>query len=310
VMAVGVAGTAANPSPAMYHLATHAFFKALLFLGAGSVIHVLHHEQEIWRMGGLAGKMPVTFWTFLVGTLALCGVPPLSGFFSKDAILARAWEHEAYFLFCLAVFVAGLTTLYMFRLVFVAFTGPAKSQAPDQAHESPAVMTVPLLVLAVASALAGFWRIDARLAEQYGADAAPAGSWVHQVLEPFAHAPVAAWAGLFAAGAGFALAWVLYRGAVHDPLPSRLGWVARWMRERFYFDEVYAWLVASTQDAAARLAEVVDRWVLAGAVVKGTHGTVELLGRMLRLVQTGSLQVYAVLFAVGVVVVLFFMNQR
>jgi NADH-quinone oxidoreductase subunit L len=234
----------------------------------------------------------------------------LSGFFSKDAILARAWEHQAYLLFCLGVFVAALTTLYMFRLVFVAFTGPAKSQAPDHAHESPAVMTVPLLALAVPSALAGFWGLDLGLARQYGAAMPPAGAWLHHVIEPFAQAPVAAWAGLFAAVAGFALSWRLYRGAVSDPLPGRLGAVARWMRERFYFDELYARLIALTQDAAARLAEVVDRWVLAGAVVKGTHGTVELLGRLLRLMQTGSLQVYAVFFVVGVVVVLYFMNQR
>jgi len=261
-------------------------------------------------MGGLARRMPVTYWTFLVGTLALCGVPPLSGFFSKDAILARAWEHQAYLLFGLGVFVAALTTLYMFRLVFVAFTGPAKSQAPDQAHESPAVMTVPLLALAVPSALAGFWGWDVRLAQQYSAAEVPVGTWIHQLAEPFAHAPVAAWAGLVAVGAGFALAWMLYRGAVLDPLPSRLGAVARWMRERFYFDALYARLVASTQDAAARLVDLADRWVLAGAVVKGTHGTVELLGRLLRRVQTGSLQVYAILFAAGVVVVLFLMNQR
>src|SRR6267142_1135718 len=117
VMAVGLHG----PGPAMFHLTTHAFFKALLFLGAGSVIVALHHEQDIWKMGGLRRKMPVTFWTFLFGTLALCGVPPFSGFYSKDAILAQALHARNYPLFALAVFVAVLTTFYMFRVFFVVF---------------------------------------------------------------------------------------------------------------------------------------------------------------------------------------------
>src|SRR5438309_4321285 len=112
-----------RPTPAMYHLTTHAFFKALLFLGAGSVIHALHHEQDIWKMGGLKNKMPVTFWTFTLATLALCGVPPFSGFFSKDEIIAATLnpEHGSLWLFVLAVGVAFLTTFYMSRLVLVAF---------------------------------------------------------------------------------------------------------------------------------------------------------------------------------------------
>src|SRR5881296_2930386 len=129
VIAVGVA----SPAPAMYHLTTHAFFKALLFLGAGSVIHVLHHEQDIWKMGALKNKMPVTFWTFLLGTLALCGVPPFSGFFSKDEIIAATLnpEHGSLLLFVLAVGVALLTTFYMSRLVLVAFLSPAKSKQAE-----------------------------------------------------------------------------------------------------------------------------------------------------------------------------------
>jgi len=125
VMAVGLGG----PTPAMFHLTTHAFFKALLFLGAGSVIIALHHEQDIWKMGGLRKKMPVTFWTFLVATLALCGVPPFSGFYSKDAILAQALHAHNYALFAIAAFVAVLTTFYMFRLFFVAFLGEPKASA-------------------------------------------------------------------------------------------------------------------------------------------------------------------------------------
>ncbi len=149
VMAVGVAA----PTSAMYHLTTHAFFKALLFLGAGSVIHALHHEQDIWKMGALKNKMPVTFWTFLFGTLALCGVPPFSGFYSKDAILAQTLEQHSYPLFAAAALVAVLTTFYMFRLFFLAFLGSPKTEAAKHAHESPAVMTWPLRLLALFSLL-------------------------------------------------------------------------------------------------------------------------------------------------------------
>ena len=141
VMAVGLHG----PSAAMFHLTTHASFKALLFLGAGSVIHALHHEQDIWKMGGLKAKLPTTYWTFLLGTLALCGVPPFSGFYSKDAILAVAAEHNLA-LFILAVFVAGLTAFYMFRLVFVAFLGPVKDHGVDHAHESPGIMVISSII--------------------------------------------------------------------------------------------------------------------------------------------------------------------
>src|SRR5664280_3444868 len=123
VMAVGLSG----PTPAMFHLTTHAFFKALLFLGAGSVIHALSGEQDIWKMGGLRKKMPITFWTFIIGTLALSGVPPFSGFYSKDSILAQALEQKNVPLFLLGAAVAGLTTFYMFRLFFVAFLGEARN---------------------------------------------------------------------------------------------------------------------------------------------------------------------------------------
>ena len=119
VMTVGLNG----PTAAMFHLTTHAFFKALLFLAAGSVIIGMHHEQDIWQMGNLRKKMPVTFLTFTIGTLALCGVPPFSGFYSKDAILAQALEQHNYILFSIGVFVAALTTFYTFRLFFVVFMG-------------------------------------------------------------------------------------------------------------------------------------------------------------------------------------------
>src|SRR5260221_7225364 len=138
------------PEAALLHLFTHAFFKALLFLGAGSVIISLHHEQNIWHMGGLQRNMPITFWTFLIGALALAGCPPFAGFWSKDGIVASAFEHNlvAALIIELASF---FTAYYMARLLVVAFLGPARSEGANHAHESPPVMTVPLVLLAIPS---------------------------------------------------------------------------------------------------------------------------------------------------------------
>ncbi|HEY2952956.1 MAG TPA: NADH-quinone oxidoreductase subunit L [Verrucomicrobiae bacterium] len=303
VMAVGLHG----PTPAMYHLTTHAFFKALLFLGAGSVIAALHHEQDIWKMGGLKQKLPTTYWTFLAGTLALCGVPPFSGFYSKDSILAAAAEHD-FALFIVAVLVASLTTFYMFRLVFVAFLGSPKDDGVGHAHESPPVMLWPLRLLAVPSVLAGFWGIENFVSKAFpGAVEAHALAWYEELLAPFSHAPLAAMFGLFATLIGFSAAYALYAGAARDPLPDKLGSLARAMRNRFYFDELYDRLIALTHEALSRLAGWIDRWLVAGLMVRGTHGTTEILGRALRLAQTGNLQTYAFLFVAGVVVVLFLM---
>ncbi len=145
VSAVG----AAAPNAAMFHLFTHAFFKALLFLGAGAIIHMLHHEQNIWRMGGLRTRMPKTFWSFAIATLALMGCPPLSGFFSKDAVLLAMYQQTNTWIFLLGLFTAFLTAFYMTRLVVVAFFGKARTPEAEHGHDGPAAMTTPLLILAV-----------------------------------------------------------------------------------------------------------------------------------------------------------------
>jgi NADH-quinone oxidoreductase subunit L len=301
VMAVGLHG----PAPAMFHLTTHAFFKALLFLGAGSVIIALHHEQDIWNMGGLRAKMPVTFWTFMVGTLALAGLPPFSGFYSKDGILAQAAQHSLG-LFLLGAVVAALTTFYMFRLVFVAFLGGPKSEAAGHAHESPPVMTWPLRILAVFSVIGGLIGVEQLYARQFPAEhAAQQVSFVEELVGPFVHAPLAAGTGLLAVLVGFAAAYTLYAKAAKDPLPEMLGALARAMRNRFYFDEFYRATVIRLHDFLAAVADWFDRWMIAGVAVRGTHGTTELVGRALRLLQTGSLQTYAFLFALGVALVLY-----
>jgi len=301
VMAVGLHG----PTPAMFHLSTHAFFKALLFLGAGSVIIALHHEQDIWKMGGLRSKMPVTFWTFMVGTLALAGVPPFSGFYSKDSIIAQAAQHSLG-LFVVGVAVAALTTFYMFRLVFVAFLGAPRSEAAGHAHESPSVMIWPLRILAVFSVIGGVIGIEALYGRQFPAEHVEQNvSLIRQLFGPFIHAPVAASLGLLAVLAGFAAAYALYAKAAKDPLPGMLGALARAMRNRFYFDELYEATVIRLHDFLAAVAGWFDRWIIAGVAVRGTHGTTELVGRALRLLQTGNLQTYAFLFALGVALVLY-----
>ncbi len=301
VMGVGLAA----PEAGMFHLTTHAFFKALLFLGAGSVIHAMHHEQDIWKMGALRKKMPVSYWTFMVGTLALAGVWPLSGFFSKDAILAAA-QHHSLPLFILAVGVAGLTTFYMFRLVFVTFFGEAKSHGVDHAHESPGVMVWPLRILAVLSILAGVIGIEGLFADALK----PGGEHPHGVLAqlvyPFQHAPVAACSGLAAFAVGLYAAWKLYANAKSDPLPAKLGGLSRAMANRFYFDELYEATVIRLHNTIATISDWIDRWIVEGLCLGLVRGGTDLTGRALRLAQTGNLQTYAFLFVLGVAVVLWF----
>jgi NADH-quinone oxidoreductase subunit L len=301
VMAVGLHG----PTPAMFHLTTHAFFKALLFLGAGSVIIALHHEQDIWNMGGLRMKMPVTFWTFMVGTLALAGVPPFSGFYSKDSILAQAAQHSLPLL-VVGLAVAALTTFYMFRLVFVAFLGKPRSEAAGHAHESPPAMAWPLRILAFFSVIAGFIGIEQLYGTQFPAEHVEQNvSLAGKLLGPFFHARLVACAGLVAVLLGYGAAYALYAKAAKDPLPEKLGALARAMRNRFYFDELYQATVIRWHDFLAKAADWFDRWIIAGLGVRGTHGTTELAGRALRLLQTGNLQTYAFFFALGVALVLY-----
>jgi NADH-quinone oxidoreductase subunit L len=296
----------------MYHLTTHAFFKALLFLGAGSVIYAMHHEQNIWKMGALKKKTPVTYWTFMVGTLALSGVWPLSGFYSKDSILAQALETHHIALFVLGVIVAALTTFYMFRLVFVVFFGGARSEAVDHAHESPSVMVWPLRILAVMSIIGGVMGIEGLYAKQFTPEGVEhAAGFGQQLLAPFSHSPLAACLGLFAVLMGLGAAYALYHRSLVDPLPEKLGWLSRAMRNRFYFDEFYERvLIPYTQELLAKMANGIDRWVISGFMVRGASGTTDLVGRALRLVQNGSLQTYAFLLVAGVALVIYLVLLR
>jgi NADH-quinone oxidoreductase subunit L len=306
VMAVGLSG----PTPAMFHLTTHAFFKALLFLSAGSVIIGMHHEQDIWQMGDLRKKMPITFWTFLFGALALCGVPPFSGFYSKDAILAQALEQAktqpvvGYPLFAIGVFIAALTTFYTFRLFFVVFFGKEKSDHAKHAHESPLVMTLPLVALAVFSFAGGFIGITNNYGSQFIAGHETL-SVVQQITEPLGKiGPMLC--GLGAVAVGLFLAFTLYKNADKDPLPEKLGGLATAMKNKFWFDELYEATVIRWHDFIATVSDWIDRWLVEGFCIGLVRGGTDLSGRALRLMQTGNLQTYAFLFVLGVALVLYF----
>jgi NADH-quinone oxidoreductase subunit L len=280
VMAVGLASNDA----AMFHLFTHAFFKALLFLAAGSVIVMLHHEQDIWKMGGLSRRLPITFVTFAVGALALIGCPPFSGFFSKDAILALAYERNTP-IFAVALFTAFLTAFYVIRMLVIVFFGAPHSDIARESRESPPVMTVPLTVLALLAALGGF----AFFARNFLT--LPVEKEVPILV------PVLAILALIV-GSGLAIA--LYRNRAHDPIDVEV------LRHKFYFDEFYSWLIYWTQELLARVSGFFDRWIIdAGAVGGSSRGTWG-IGALLRLVQVGNLQAYVFLFGLGVVAIIYF----
>jgi NADH-quinone oxidoreductase subunit L len=288
---VSAAGMNAGQA-AMFHLFTHAFFKALLFLGAGAIIHSLHHEQNIWHMGGLRRRMPITFWTFAIGTLALMGCWPFSGFFSKDQILGVMAQHHP--VICLlGLFTAFLTAFYMTRLFVVVFLNPAATERASHAHEAPAVMSWPLVILAIPAFFAG-WGIFARQFHVGLVDEAVQ----HQAGSAFLLSVVPVLAiGAFLVGAitGF----LLYRNRTQDPLDLAA------LRQKLYFDEFYAMLVQTIQGTLARASAWVDRWVIDGAGVKGLSGATWGTGFVLRFLQVGNLQAYAFFFGLGVILLVY-----
>jgi NADH-quinone oxidoreductase subunit L len=214
-------------------------------------------------------------------------------------------------LFLLGVVVAGLTTFYMFRLAFVVFYGQAKSHAVDHAHESPGLMAWPLRILAVLSVIGAFMGIEKLFEAQFEPEkAGHVMNLGEQLLAPINESPLAALFGLFAVVIGFSLAFALYSGRATDPLPEKLGWLSKLMRNRFYFDELYEkLLIPCTQGVASWIADKIDQWIIFGAV-RFTHGTTEFAGRALRLMQSGSLQHYALALVLGVAIVLWFVLGR
>jgi len=328
-LAVGVGAFTAG----VFHLMTHAFFKALLFLGAGSVIHALHayHDeaksQDIRNMGGLAKKLPITRATFLVGTLAIAGVPLLSGFFSKDEILYNAFArvHPAAegtilpllnkVFWGMGMLAALCTAFYMFRLYFLTFSGESRTDPKVLAkvHESPWQMTTVLLLLAVGSVLAGYVNVPFVESLQN----------LHHWLAPSVfveatyHAPhsvgleaVLMVASTVVALAGIGLAWAFYRGplqAVPGTLGAKLAALYRLVLDKYRVDEAYDALVVRPLQAVARfLHRVVDVILIDGLGVNGAAFGAKLTGRLLRFTQTGDVQVYVAFLLVGLAALFFF----
>ena len=301
-VAVGIGAYASG----IFHLATHAFFKALLFLAAGSVMHALAGELDIRKMGNLRVKLPTTYWTFLIGAAALAGVPLLSGFFSKDEILWYAWLKSPVLWF-FGVVTALLTAVYSFRAVFMAFWGEERDRKLfAHAHESPKVMTVPLIILAVGAAIGGFAGI-------------PRLSWIEHWLEP-----VFAGDGHEAAAAQGAIEWVLlvvsaliavggvylaYRAFIVDrEIPKRfrgsLGWFGKLVENKYYVDEIYnAVFVRTTRDLAGWFAGTVDKRGIDGAV-NGIAAVTGWVGGQVRRLQTGLVGLYALSMLFGAVALL------
>ncbi|HEX4085388.1 MAG TPA: NADH-quinone oxidoreductase subunit L [Chthoniobacteraceae bacterium] len=281
VTAVGIAADNA----AMFHLFTHAFFKALLFLGSGAVIYGTHHEQDIWKMGGLKNRLPSTFLTFLAGTLALTGCPGFAGFFSKDAIITAALDHKHPLIFVLALSAAFLTSFYMFRLMVVVFWGHTRSKHARDGHQPPPVMTVPLVILSVFSLIGGYSFF--------------AGKFLTLPHEEHINLGVMALS-LFVFAAGAGLAWFVYNGKDSDPISVPL------FANRFYIDDFYHTLIALTQDFLASVSATFDRWILDGVIVRGVSGAAWVTGFVLRFLQLGNLQAYAFLFGLGSVALIYF----
>ena len=318
------AGVAA-PAAAMFHLVTHAFFKALLFLGSGSVIHALSGEQDIRRMGGLGKVLPSTSKTFLIGCLAIAGFPLTSGFFSKDEILWGVLNNQQVLgspalsavLFPLALFAAFLTALYMFRLYFTVFAGEQRltDEAQAHLHESPAIMTGPLWVLAILSLVAGFAGLPhftgmPNLFHHFIAPViAPTEALVRSVYGPESGA---IWgcvgAGTAAGLSGMGLAFVLWgRGG---ETPARLA--AAWPRlhalvlNKFYIDELYALTFGKALQVKSRVYDLfVDNLVIDTVAVGGAGWLSTFSGQLIGRLQNGNLQRYLTIAFIGLAIVLF-----
>jgi NADH-quinone oxidoreductase subunit L len=306
-LAMGVGAYAAG----IFHLYTHAFFKALLFLGSGAVIHALAGEQDLRRMGGLKNDLPVTYWTFLIGSLAIAGVPGLAGFFSKDEILFSAFASGHTWLWIIGLLTSLMTAVYMFRLVFLAFHGK-RAAAPEHPgaehhqhlHDAPPAMAIALVVLAIGSIVAGYAGLGGRFERflepsfmpQTAEAAAPAGPEGLLMIV----SSIVAFVGIAIAAFFF-----LKNKLAADRMAERFADVDRVLTNKYYVDEIYDAAIVQpirivSEDA---LWKVVDVRVIDGAV-NGVGEVVSGSSEIFRRAQTGSVRAYAVSLFVGVVLIL------
>lgn len=310
-------------SAGIFHLMTHAFFKALLFLGAGSVMHAMSNNTDIRIMGGLRKKTPVTYWTFLLATLAIAGIPGFSGFFSKDEILWQAFSspHGNIAFWIVGAVAAAITTFYMFRLVFMTFFGElrANHEIAHHIHESPKVMTVPLMILAALSVIGGYVGVPAALgggnhfehfmhpvfAKGYELQAAAHSAVGHSHSLEYTLMAIVFGVVLFSL-------WLAYRMYVQNPkLPEQITQKIKALHQlvfnKYYIDELYDFLfvrpIQRLSDTV--LWRFVDEKIIDGAV-NGTGNAARSGGRVLSVIQTGLVQNYALFFVFGVLVLLYY----
>ncbi len=289
-------------SGAVFHVITHAFFKALLFLGAGSVIHAMHHEQDIRKMGGLKSKLPITHITFLIGCIAIAGVPPFSGFFSKDEILAAAFAKSPIY-WVLGVIGAAMTAFYMFRLYTTTFLGKFRGTADQEnhLHESPLAMTLPLILLAIASALAGAIGIPEIMGGHH---------WLSHQLIPIVGEPIELglshsleWT-LIAVSVGIALVALLWAIAIYkkktDEAPNTV--VGNFFYHKWRIDELYnEAIVYPLNRFAGFLKNTIEKHVIDGAV-NGAGKLIQYSARKVRLTQNGQVGYYILFMVTGIIV--------
>jgi NADH-quinone oxidoreductase subunit L len=279
-------------SAGIYHLVTHAFFKALLFLGAGSVIHALSGEQDLRNMGGLRKKIPWTYLTMMCAAVAIAGVPPFSGFFSKDAILVAAYQHAPW-MYWLGTLTAGMTAFYVFRAIFLAFFGEYRGD--KHAHESPPVMLIPLAILALLSLAGGFlFKVPQFLAPLFPALEAP---------ENPALVAISVAAGLM----GIALAWLMYvaRPGMADSFAASMNGLYTLVYNKYFVDEIYDAAVVDPLVGGSRVVlwKGVDVGLIDGAA-NGVGARARNVGSLLRLIQSGNIRSYATWVLFGSVVLI------
>jgi NADH-quinone oxidoreductase subunit L len=300
---------------AFFHVMTHAFFKALLFLGAGSVIHAMSNEQDMRSMGGLGKKLPITFATMLIGTMAIAGLPPFAGFFSKDEILAHAFHHNKV-LWVLALIGALLTAFYMFRMLYLTFYGKFRGTAhqAQHLHESPATMTVPLIVLAVLSVFGGFIGVPEALSGNHwlGHYLAPVFEQSTAVSGKFYLAHSTEWILMAVSVAGVILSilWAYFKYAKGQHVPEddhqERSFLTNLSYRKFYLDELYDAVIRKPLDALSIFFYKVVELSGIDAIVNGIGRIVLESSKGLRLIQSGNVGFYIFIMVIGIITILLF----
>ena len=296
MLALGAGGFAA----ALLHLMVHAFSKALLFLGAGSVMHGMNEETDIRKMGGLRHRMPITSLTFLIGALSLAGIIPLAGFWSKDEILLAVLDGRNIAFLIITLVIVFFSALYMARAYFVVFAGALKGES-EHAHESPGVMVLPMAVLAVGAALVGFIALKVGGYEGFASFL----TFGHHHFEVNILLTIIS---VILAFGGFGFGYAIYvrRALSTERLIQRFGALHRLLVNKYYLDEVYQWAIDRVVLAFSRFVALFDRVVVNDGAVNGTANTVRNAGFRIRHLETGMLYNYALAMVLGVVVVMLF----